>query len=275
VGVSNISLGGAFSNTTYAWTLGANNHLTLDTGDTFGTVSVDVTTPVQWTYYAHPTTGAYVAQNADRRVEVTFDPGPASPGGLIRQTEPTPAVEQKFTWTEFTDLSLGGTTTPQYQQIGVLAYHSLSFMLGQVSTAAWSLQAIASQETALQTAGPGHAVGVNGSTYPPTSTTGSYQLNWHDTAPDPAGQVGPGDNFTQTFNQYWRNDPNATTEYMYASGSLDLNGYMENGSPVFLGFNVIDYNNVVMKVIEENPPGTFQTGDSYTLSGSLSVNFSK
>ena len=212
----------------------------------------------------HPTAG---------RLSVTFDPHTL----VLTMDATTVALDldagqqtATLSWADFEATDVFGTG-PEFQRLGAFAFSALEFLVQQGFRCIEGFGLIADHEDELNVLGPGVPVVIAGDVYPPTQQAGVLEFAWHDTGePLSAGQIGPGDGFTSTFVDCWRDDPDDDVDERL-DGTIDYFGYGEIDEPFWLHFAEVRFTDFTITETEETAPGVFDEGLSTTVSGSLTV----
>jgi hypothetical protein len=175
-----------------------------------------------------------------------------------------------LTWAEFEAIDAFGSA-PEFQRLSAFAYAALEFAVEQGLRCIEGFRLVADYEDELNALGPDVPVVLAGDPYPPTQQAGVLEFAWHDTGePGSAGQIGPADDFTATFVDCWRDDPDDDIDERL-DGVIDYFGYGEIDEPFWLFFAEVRFTDFRIVETEETAPGVFEDGLSTTVNGSLTM----
>ncbi len=233
----------------------------------------------------HPTAGAVSLAVEDPDTSeilytVTFTistDGSGTTVGLEYFIDDIPQETAEYDWNTFEELFWNGEAD-EWQRQASYAWYVLNFHLYQVKNVVETLTLIGEHDTELQ----GGSVTINGDRYPPvTGTVGTMVLRCT------SGDGGPGSDFSQTFTDFWENDPDDELDSLM-DGVINYRGYLENvdearqvitaigfwpGGSEDPGGVFFDEEGLTVYETDETSPGTFEETTSYNISGSYAIMF--
>ena len=182
-----------------------------------------------------------------------------------------------YDWNTFEGLFWNGAAD-EWQRQASYAWYVLNFHLYQVKFVVETLTLIGEHDTELQSG----SVTVNGDRYPPvTGTVGTMVLRCT------SGNGGPGSDFSQTFTEYWENDPDDELDSLM-DGIINYRGFLETVDEARQVITAIGFwpggtedpggvffgeEGLTVSETDETSLGTFEETTSYNISGSYAIMF--
>ena len=243
-----------------------------------GILSINVDEPIESIEGDNPTQGKITVGVGINPFAYTFSVT-ITPTGVRLEREGFVSVE--YTWDEFDELL--GSGAPDWQQQASFASSIIGFYFNQVKFVINAITLIEENDTALSKGN----VTINGDTFLGTPPAG-HDAQGTLTLSCTNGNVGPGGDFSEVFNDYLVDDPSDDIDQLY-DGSVRLDGFVENSDEArdiitSIGFPVVLFGSedhpeegLTIYETEETSPGVFSINDADTLTitGGYSIQFSE
>jgi hypothetical protein len=240
-------------------------------------LTIQVSAPIISRDGNNPEQGSIIISNGEGFISVTITDEP-SPGISLSLNDGTPVF---YTWDEFDELL--GSDKPDWQKQASFASSIIDFIFSQLRFVINGINLIEKNDTALSKGD----VTITGDTFsgtPPAGHSAQGKLMLSNTD----GDVGPGGDFSEVFNDYWVNDPSDDIDQLY-SGKVSLVGFLEDSDDArdvitAIGFipnsaedpgGVFFDEGLTLYETQESPSGIFTIDDSATLtiSGRYTIMF--
>jgi hypothetical protein len=225
--------------------------ITTDLWDApLGTLTINVNTPIESSGGDNPSKGeigiAVGDSPYDYFIAVTITDTWVNLS--LNGGEPVP-----YTWDEFDELI--GSDKPDWQKQASFASNIVGFIFSQLNFDIKAITLIEENDTELSK----RSVTINGDTFtgtPPAGHDAKGTLILSSTD----GNVGPGSDFSEVFNDYWVNDPSDDIDQLY-DGSVRFVGFLEDSDDARDVITAIGF----VPNGADDPGGVFFDGEGLTI----------